>query len=344
MSESRSALITSAQESLRKPRLGFLGVGWIGQNRMEAVARSGAAEVTMICDSSDEMAARALGTAPDAQRAGSLQEMLNAGLDGVVIATPSALHAEQAIAALERGIAVFCQKPLGRTAAEVAQVVEAARSVDRSLGVDLSYRHTAALRAVREAIHSGDIGDVYAVNLVFHNGYGPDKPWFYDPRLAGGGCLIDLGIHLVDAALWMVDFPDVSHVSCRLFSATGAPMRAPKDEVEHYAVGQFDMASGATVNVACSWKLPAGRDCIIAAEFYGTRGGAAMRNVNGSFYDFVAERYHDTTRTLLVEAPDAWSGRAAVDWAERLARGERFSAEAGQYVAVARVLDLMYGR
>lgn len=69
-----------------------------------------------------------------------------------------------------------------------------------------------------------------------------------------------------------------------------------------------------------------------------------MRNLNGSFYDFVAERYHGTSRTVLVEPPDAWGGRAAVDWAQRLARGERFSSQSDQYVAVARVLDQMYGR
>jgi predicted dehydrogenase len=48
---------------------------------------------------------------------------------------------------------------------------------------------------------------VFAVDLVFHNAYGPDKPWFYDPELSGGGCVMDLGVHLVDLALWSLDFP-----------------------------------------------------------------------------------------------------------------------------------------
>ena len=342
MSETRSAVL-STDVSLRKPRLGFLGVGWIGQNRMEAVAASGAAEIAVICDASDEIAARALERVPRAQRVDSFEEMLDSKIDGLVIATPSALHAQQSIQALERGIPVFCQKPLGRTAAEVEQVVSAARSADKLLGVDLSYRYTAALRAVHEVIISREIGEVYAVNLVFHNAYGPDKPWFYDPSLSGGGCLIDLGIHLIDAALWMLDFPEVSNVSSRLYDAAGARMQ-PKEEVEHYAVGQFDVATGAVVNLACSWKLSAGCDCVIAAEFYGTQGGVAMRNVNGSFYDLVAERYQGTSRTVLIEPPDRWGGRAAVDWAQRLTGGERYSSQAEEYVRVARVLDQMYGR
>jgi predicted dehydrogenase len=101
-----------------------------------------------------------------------------------VIATPSALHAEQAIAALDRGLAVFCQKPLGRDASETRAVVEAARRADRLLGVDLSYRYTRAAAALRDEVRSGALGEVYAVDLVFHNAYGPDKPWFYDRRLA----------------------------------------------------------------------------------------------------------------------------------------------------------------
>ena len=67
----------------------------------------------------------------------------------MVIATPSAAHADQSIAALNAGKAVFCQKPLGRTGPEVAEVVAAARRADRLLGVDLSYRHTAAMAAIR---------------------------------------------------------------------------------------------------------------------------------------------------------------------------------------------------
>src|SRR5690606_4635728 len=96
---------------------------------------------------------------------------------------------------------------------EVQPVIEAARSADRLLGVDFSYRFTEAMQAVRSLVEGGALGRVYAVDLVFHNAYGPDKPWFYDPRLAGGGCVMDLGIHLVDLALWTLGFPVVRDVA-----------------------------------------------------------------------------------------------------------------------------------
>jgi len=323
------------------PRLGFLGIGWIGRNRMEAIARSGAAEVAMLVDSSPEMLDAAQAAAPGAARGGSLDDLLDAGLDGVVIATPSALHAEQSIRALQRGLAVFCQKPVGRNAAEVRAVVDAARAADRLLGVDLSYRSTAVMRRLRALLQAGDIGEVFAARVVFHNAYGPDKPWFYDPSLSGGGCVMDLGIHMVDLALWMLDFPAVEGVTSRLF-AGGRPLRETTGKVEDYATARLDLATGAAVDVACSWNLSAGCDAVIEATFYGSRGALSMRNVGGSFYDFIAERHRGTSRETLVEPPDDWGGRAAAEWAARLAAGERFDPAAEELVAVAEVLDRIY--
>ncbi len=326
-----------------RPRLGFLGVGWIGRNRMEAVIETGAADVAAISDPSAEMAEAAAGLAPGAEVVESLDAMLALGLDGVVIATPSAMHAEQSIRALEAGAAVFCQKPLGRTAEEAHAVVAAARRADRLLGVDFSYRFTDGVRAIKALLDNGDLGHVHAVDLTFHNAYGPDKDWFYDPARSGGGCVMDLGVHLVDLALWGLGFPAVEDVSAKLFSG-GRLLGPAPGEVEDYAVATLGLEGGRAVRLACSWRLQAGRDAIIEAAFYGTGGGAALRNVDGSFYDFVAERYHGTATETLASPPDAWGGRAAADWAKRLAAGERFAADADRLVDVARALDRIYGR
>lgn len=334
---------TRAAAGLTRPRLGFLGVGWIGRHRMEAILATGAAEAAAIADAAPEMTAEAAKLAPEADIVDGLDALLDAGVDGVVIATPSALHAEQSIKCLERGVAVFCQKPLGRTAAEVQAVVEAARAADRLLSVDLSYRFTEGMRRIREIVAAGELGRIYAVDLVFHNAYGPDKAWFYDPALSGGGCVMDLGVHLVDLALWTLGFPQVGEARSSLF-AGGAPLGPRSAQVEDYATATLTLESGTAVQLACSWRLSAGCDAVISAAFYGTEGGAALKNVAGSFYDFTAERYRGTAREMLVEPPDAWGGRAAADWARRLAAGERFDPAAGRLVDVARALDAIYGR
>ncbi len=325
------------------PRVGFLGVGWIGRSRMQAIVETGAVEAAAVSDPSRECVEEALKLAPGAEVAASFEEMLERDLDGIVIATPSALHADQSIAALERGMAVFCQKPLGRNAAEAEAVVHAARQADRLLAVDFSYRFTRGMEAIAAAVRGGELGHVHAVDLVFHNAYGPDKPWFYDPAQSGGGCVMDLGVHLVDLALWTLGWPEVEAVSSNLFCG-GAPLLDPGTQVEDYAVATLTFTGGTVVRLACSWRLQAGRDAIISAEFYGTGGGAALRNVGGSFYDFTAERYRGTSAETLAHPPDDWGGRAAADWARRLASGERFDPQSQRLVEVARVLDRIYGR
>ena len=321
------------------PRIGFLGTGWIGRHRMQALLASGAVQAAAICDPSPECLAEAQAIAPDAAAAGSYEAMLAMDLDGIVIATPSAQHAAQSIQALRAGAAVFCQKPLGRNAAETRKVVDAARAADRLLGVDLSYRHTRAMRAIAGLVRSGALGRLFAVDLTFHNAYGPDKPWFYDRALSGGGCLIDLGAHLVDLALWTLGFPEVDKVRASLRRG-GAPLQP--GAVEDFASVQLDLATGATVQIACSWRLPAGQDAVIQAEFFGTGGGAALRNENGSFYDFTAKRFDGRNTQTLTSPPDEWGGRAAAEWATRLARGERFGGSTEGLAEVARVLDEIY--
>jgi predicted dehydrogenase len=100
----------------KRPRVGFLGVGWIGRHRMEAMIGTGLIEAAAFADPSEEMAELAKSLAPQAKSCSDLDELLQQELAGIVIATPSAQHAEQSIRALDNGVAVFCQKPLGRTA------------------------------------------------------------------------------------------------------------------------------------------------------------------------------------------------------------------------------------
>jgi predicted dehydrogenase len=258
-----------------------------------------------------------------------------------VIATPSALHSEQAIAAAESGLAVFCQKPLGINLRETARAINAARTANRLLHVDLCYRFLEGVTEIRRLIQDGELGEIHSADFTFHNAYGPDKPWFYDPRLSGGGCLIDLGIHLVDLALWLFDFQRVAHVTASLF-AHGRRFAGRNVEVEDFADTRLRFESGAIARVSCSWRAHAGRDAVIEFSLYGTRGGVALRNVNGSFYDFVAEHYTGTSRRVLATPPDDWGGRAAINWLMRLRESNEFDPAIENLNAVASVLDRIY--
>lgn len=327
---------------MNPPRLAFVGAGWIGAARMRAAVGAGAATAAVVADPDTDAATRAATEVGCGTIVGSLDEALQADVDGVVLATPSALHAEQSLQALAAGGAVFCQKPLGRTGAECTDVVAAARAADLLLGVDLSYRYATAFAAATKLVRAGEIGTVYAADLVFHNAYGPDKAWFTDPALSGGGCVIDLGTHLIDLALEALD-GSVETVTADLFSR-GEPLADPSAAVEDYAVAQLKMSDGAAVRLACSWFLPAGTDAIIEAHFHGTAGGVSVRNVDGSFYDFVCDRYDGRNAQRVTGPPDDWGGRALVAWAQALGAGARFDPAVESVVNVAHVVDRIYGR
>lgn len=337
---------------LRSPRLGFAGVGWIGLNRLRAVAAESAANIVCIADTCVEAAAHAVEAveqlsgrrAKAIQPASSFEELLDKELDGVVIATPSGLHARQTIAALERGCAVFCQKPLALTANETALTVQTARAHDRLLAVDFCYRTVAGVGRMVELARSGTIGEIFAADLVFHNAYGPDKAWFYDLAQSGGGCVMDLGVHLVDLLLLVMDYAPRTAVRSRLY-AGGKLLAKPLNRLEDHALAEIEFATGTSARIACSWRLSAGQDAIIEASFYGTRGAVMLRNVHGSFYDFTVEHCEGTHRYTLASGPDEWGGRGVNGWARQLATGSGFDARsAARLQDVADVIDAIYGR
>lgn len=325
--------------------LGFIGVGWIGRSRMEVLLQNNQIQAKAISEPNKENAEKAQELAGQTKLYEDPEKLIeNPDIDGVVIATPSALHAQQSIRALQAGKAVFCQKPLGRTADEVREIVGEARKADKLLAVDFSYRYTRAFQAVHQIIKNGEIGSVFAVDLVFHNAYGPDKDWFFDFKKSGGGCVMDLGIHLVDLALWSLDFPEVHSVTSSLYSK-GEILEPKVSQVEDYASVSMSTAGGTQINLQCSWHLSAGQDAVIEAKFYGTHGGAAFSNINGSFYDFKAERFSGTHRETLEVPPDDWGGRAGVLWAEELLENKGHNEGAAQeIIKTTEVIDRIYGR
>jgi predicted dehydrogenase len=336
------------------PRLGFVGLGWIGAMRLKALAEAGAAEVAALCESIPERLEMTGAEHPAAGRFDDLEEMLDRseelGLDGVVIATPNALHAPQTLAALDRGLAVFCQKPLALNAREAREMVRAARRADRLLGVDYSYRFTDGARALRRMIQDGELGRIFSLDLVFHNAYGPDKPWCWDPALAGGGALMDLGVHLIDLAFWLLDDPEVRTVRGGVFRggerlSLGRMTPGGEVGVDDFATAWLDLRDGDVIaNVAVSWNAHAGKDCAIRAAIFGTNGGAELRNVDGSFYDFELARFNGRSGEVVTRESRDWLGRAILDWAGRLAASHRFDPQIERSVAVSEVVDAVYGR
>lgn len=329
-------------------RLAFVGVGQMGGRRLRAILDRDDFVVAALCEphAAPREALRAECAArrhEDVSTFEQFDELLRhadrLALDGVVIATPSAQHTEQAVRALDQGLAVFVQKPLALTCSETRDIMRAAARADRSLGVDFSYRGVAGMTDGRVLCASGALGTIHTVDLVFQNAFGPNTEWSHDRGIAGGGCVMDLGSHLVDWLLTMLPDETVTDVRAQRY-CRGERLRGGDARVEDQATALLTLASGASARLSCAWWAHAGRDVVIDAAVYGTNGAVRLHNRNGSFSDLVVE-HHEGNRRRILETPDQrWGARELARWVHALARGARYdAAAAAQFFATARVLD-----
>jgi predicted dehydrogenase len=136
-------------------------------------------------------------------------------LDAVIITTPNKYHEEYAVDALERGLHVLLEKPLAHSIESAGRIADAAARSDGYAMVGFNNRFANAVRIVKNRIDRGDLGHVSHVeaNYVRRRGIPGRGSWFTRRQIAGGGALIDLGVHAIDLALYLLDYPDVQEVN-----------------------------------------------------------------------------------------------------------------------------------
>jgi predicted dehydrogenase len=183
-------------------RLGIIGCGLIGEKRLTAAHGH---EVVICADIVSERAGR-LAARAGARSTTRWQEAVEADVDAVLVATAHDSQAEIARAAIENGKHVLVEKPAGRSAAEVAPVVDAARKYRRVVGVGFNHRFHPAIAKAHDMAKAGDIGPLYYARGRYGHGGRPgyEKEWRCDPEISGGGELIDQGSHLIDLSRWFL--------------------------------------------------------------------------------------------------------------------------------------------
>jgi predicted dehydrogenase len=261
-------------------RLGVAGVGWLGESLIKEVASSSEFQVAAVQDVRLELA-RHVAQRYDVAWCGDRFEDLVAlpDVDAVLICTPNAFHAAQAHAALRAGKDVLVQKPLALSLADAEATLALAARLRRLLFVDYSYRFLETIATFKRALPP----KVHSARAVFHNIYGPglEKRWFFDPRLSGGGALTDLGVHLLDLALWLLQPRQVELVNAALTAAdapveNAARLRLLLDDVDF--------------EVSVSWNAPLATT-EIGFEVASADGGMRWENVDGSFFHFRTLRH-----------------------------------------------------
>ena len=274
-------------------RAGVVGLGWAGQQHMNAYAALPGVELVAIAGMEDEPRAT-LGEKYGVERRYSDWKDLVADgdLDVLSVAVPTFLHAPITVGALDAGIHVLSEKPIARTAAEAQTMVDAAQRAGRVLEVAFNHRRRGDIEALKAAIDSGQIGRPYHARAIWLRRAGIPAlgSWFTNREMAGGGPLIDIGVHVLDYALHLFGEPTVTAVSAVTHSELGIRGRggAKSDkqhvgseyEVEDLASLLLRLEGGGSIMLETSWAAyrPAGDE--FGITLYGTEGGADLRVVD----------------------------------------------------------------
>ena len=257
-----------------KVKWGVVGSGGIARRRTipEGIMAAGNAELVAAFDV-DECVNTAVASETGAVAAGSLEALLAMELDVVYIATPANLHFVQAKQAAAAGKHVFCEKPLGMTVGESEGMVEACRKAGVKLGTAFMMRFHAQHQAAKELIEAGRLGKPVYARAQLSCWYPPmPGAWRQDPRLGGGGSLIDMGGHCID--LLEMLFGEVVSVQCMVrHSVHEYPS-------EDNAVALLAFANGALGTVDASFCIP-DASSKNRLELYGSQGSILAQGTIG---------------------------------------------------------------
>jgi len=270
----------------RPLRAGIIGCGCIAREGHIPALIAAGVEIGAVCDANEERA-KEIGEQFDVAAVYTAAEQLLArpDLDLVTIGLPNALHAPVALAALKAGKHVLCEKPMSVDSAGAEAMVAAARASGNLLSVNQHRRFDRTALAMRDAVASGTLGEIYLadVRMTRQNGIPGYGSWFTNRDLAGHGALFDIGVHMLDLALFVLDFPEVAAVKGYLSGQLGESRvglgtwgidraRSGRYDVDDTASATLTLARGGQIRLHVAWAAFAPAEQRIT--LCGTRGGA----------------------------------------------------------------------
>jgi predicted dehydrogenase len=250
-------------------RVALLGSGWIQDFHARGVLAHPSGELVAVANWREESAA-ALATRHDIPRVTTDWEALvdDPDVEAAVVATPNALHAPQAIAFLRAGKHVMVEKPMSTSVAEADAMIAAAASSGARLMVAHCWRFRDEVVAMRDRIAGGDFGEVVKTRgYGMHAGWGPTG-WFTDRALAGGGALVDMGVHAIDTARFLLGDPEPE----RVCAVVGTRYAEGRYDVDDDAVLLITWSNGVNSVVESGWWQPHLEGLEADTEVFGTHG------------------------------------------------------------------------
>ncbi|MBR3837269.1 MAG: Gfo/Idh/MocA family oxidoreductase [Clostridia bacterium] len=337
-------------------KVAVIGCGKIANNQhIPAYMKNPDTEIKYFCDIIPERAQKAVKEYGCGIAVTDYKEVLaDPEVVGISVCTPNYAHSEIAIAALEAGKHVLCEKPAARVYEEALKMQEAQHRTGKTLNIGVCNRFNTGVNKIKEMIDGGELGEIYQVYASFRNqrsipGLGGD---FTNQAVAGGGVLIDWGVHFLDIVMYCCGDPKVKTVSAEKFCHmgkniedyvyvkmwAGPPKKDGVCDVEDGITGII-RTEGPTITINGAWAQNIGENEMFI-DFMGTKGG--VRLIYGKDFTFYSTKNGMLTQTTFaMPAPSMFEQEIAA-FVDCINTGKKASSHIDTNIITAAMMDAIY--
>ena len=251
-------------------RIGVIGLGWVAQVvHLPILSHLPEAEIVAVCDR-DKSRAKLVGEKFGVRRTytDADQMLANEGLHAVIVATSTDAHRDAALTALKAGCDVLVEKPIARRYAEAVEMCEAAKAMKRQLMVGMNHRFRPDTMLLKSFIEGKELGKLFYAKTAWLRRRSSDSSWATRKEKSGGVAFIDLGIVMLDLALWLMGYPEPRRVSATNF-------HHKTKQVEDTSLVTIALKNGALLNIEVSWSMIVDDD-VYYYYLFGSEGTASL--------------------------------------------------------------------
>jgi predicted dehydrogenase len=336
-----------------KLKVGIIGVGGIAKTHMPGWAESELAECVAGCDISQGTLQRWGQEHSISRLMAQAEELIDdPSIDIIDICTPNNYHAPLAIAALNAGKHVLCEKPLAPTPGDIQDMIAARDASGKLLMTAQHFRFSGTAKAMKAELDTGVLGNIYhARSWMLRRAVAPTRPGFILKEHASGGACIDIGVHILDLTLWFMGSPrpvsvtgvartELAHRK-GAFAISGADI-PPEMDVEEFASAFVRFENGATLILEVSWLLhhdTPSED--MQMWLYGTEGGSHWPKCEILQTNYATRQFYNRTLQLKKDVREAHA-QECIEFAEAIASGGPSPVPAEESLQVMLILDAVY--
>jgi predicted dehydrogenase len=327
-------------------RAGVIGVG-IGRMHLDKYRSSTGVDVTALCDLDEKRLHETADEFGIAHRFTDAGDMFRSGTcDLVSVCTPNAYHAPLTIEAVEAGLHVLCEKPMAMNTAEAQSMIDAAERNGKILSIHFNHRMQSHVAALKKYADTGDLGELYFGRTTWHRRRGiPGRPGFVSKKQAGGGAMIDLGVHQLDQLLYVMGHPEIASLSAQVYTKFNkVDVPALNMDVDDFSIAFVRFTNGATAEMEISWASHHHHAEHRVLQIYGTDGGGRRELVDygGGPNDLTIyrRRHGALTDEQVKRPPDVDSVQQ--DFVNAIREGRRPLCTAEHGLTTMMILDALY--